>query len=76
MVKSENMTWKTGNVPKDGRRIIRWMKYWRCALCVYYREGVSEDKACVWITSDSSNSYPEESFIPDVWIIQPREPEV
>lgn len=66
--------WLSSDMPKDGTKIMRWNKMWKCAQCVYYKEGLSNHASCVWITADHSNSYPEESFTPNFWMPSLPEP--
>lgn len=58
-------------IPKDGTSIIRYHVIWKCIISVYYKKGVSLTPNCNWITSDYSNSYPEEAFAP-MWDYPPK----
>jgi len=66
--------WLSTDMPKDGTKIIRWNKMWKCPQCVYYNDRFSGHASCVWITGDHSNSYPEESFLPNFWMASLPEP--
>lgn len=64
--------WKPiDSIPKNGTSIIRYHIIWKCIVSVYYKENVSLTPNCNWITSDYSNSYPEEAFAP-YWDYPPQ----
>lgn len=58
------MTFSFSPPPTD-RDIIRVHKLWKCIICVRYKPGLVED--CPWVTRTQTNSWPEESFLPNVW---------
>ena len=68
--------WIKAEVPKDGTKVIRWNEVWKIPQCVFYKEGMSAEKSCVWITGDMSNSYPEESFLPNIYMPLIKKPDV
>jgi hypothetical protein len=71
-----NEKWIKAEVPKDGTKVIRWAKVWKIPLCVFYQKNRSDDESCVWITGDLSHSYPEESFLPNIYMPLLKKPDV
>ena len=76
VLSSKEKNWIKADVPKDGSRIIRWHKILNIPLFVFYKEGMSSHKSCVWVTIDCSNSYPEESFLPNIYAFLIKKPDV
>ncbi len=60
------MKWNSSEPPKDGRKIIRWHKVWKCSVSVYYApQNEQDDNKCFWTTSTKSQTWPEEAFLPE-----------
>lgn len=72
-LKIEESEWISVEIPKDGTTIIRWHNVWKIPMVVKYN--INECRfALEWITGDLSNSYPEQSFEPNLWQPLPKPP--
>lgn len=61
----EEKGWIFGDVPKDGQMIIRWHEIWKKPVFVTYNERFEYP----WIDSLMSNTWPEESFVPNCYML-------
>ncbi|MTB53023.1 hypothetical protein [Lewinella sp. W8] len=59
------MNWNYSEPPKD-RVILRWHCLFNCPVAVFWREGIVNDLP--WITATKNHSWPEEAFLPGVWM--------
>jgi hypothetical protein len=64
--------WKNTPPPKD-RMIMRWHKFWKCPVAVFWtNQGIIIDE-CPWISGTRTNTWPERAFSPE-WAECPQPP--
>jgi hypothetical protein len=72
--------WNKTEPPKDGTRILRWHKIYKCTVSVYYNENnaVQDDgssNGCVWTTSTLNCTWPEGAFL-EYWKEENQSPDI
>lgn len=64
------MNWLSTEPAKDGRRILRFHRIYKCIVTVFYqpKNAIGEDgenNGCVWTTGTLSQTWPEGAFCPE-----------
>lgn len=65
-----NIKWNQSLPPKN-KYIIRWHKLWGCPVTVKFNDKYAP---CCWINKTRDNSWPEDAFIPNLWLEEMENP--